>query len=385
MTISVTQLNNYISGLLEVDGVLSNVSVRGEITNVKRYRDCWYFSLKDEGTAINCFSYLSEVLPTQGLIATLQGRVSYYQKNGTISFYVRSISVSQDKGAAYEQFLALKAKLESEGLFDESKKKPIPKCSMTVGIVTSETGAVIHDVEQVALRRQPFVNLILFPVKVQGVGADVEIANGIKFFDQTDVDVVIVGRGGGSNEDLSAFNSEIVVRAVAECSKPIVSAVGHGIDYTLCDYAADKRAATPSEAAELVTIDSVEQKSVVTSLLNRMYSVLTSKYHAQKRSVDVSVLKIRDAFQRKIDGANRRIKQNLASSCERLNGKLTEMDFQLKELNTRLSRDNPANILCKGYAVVESGTLRVLSATQLHSGDEVNLVFSDGTKSAVVK
>ncbi|MBO5866654.1 MAG: exodeoxyribonuclease VII large subunit [Clostridia bacterium] len=207
----------------------------------------------------------------QGNIVIAEGSLSYFVKNGSISLFVKRLTATKNTGDAYQRFLQLKEKLQKEGLFDDNRKQPVPTFCQKVSIVTSQTGAVIVDIANVALRRQPFCNLYLYPVKVQGDGADIEIAQGINYFANTDVDAIIVGRGGGSNEDLSVFNSELIVRAIANCSKPVVSAVGHGVDYTLCDFVADKRAVTPSEAAEFVTTDVVEIKRHIKSLIGKQH------------------------------------------------------------------------------------------------------------------
>lgn len=386
MTITVTQLNNYISGVFSLDGILDNVSVCGEITNVKKYKDCWYFSLKDDSGAINCMTFSNAVEPQQGMQAVVDGHVRYYAKNGSVSLYARRVNLTVDKGEAYKRFLELKDKLSKEGLFDQERKVPVPSCCYSVGIVTSPTGAVIRDIEQVALRRQPFINLILYPVKVQGDGADDEIAQGIRFFAQTGVDAIIVGRGGGSNEDLSVFNSEVIVRAIAECHVPIVSAVGHNVDYTLCDFAADCRAATPSEAAELVTIDVYREKALIFARLSGSLSRIRAKILNYGRLISSATYKIESQVADNINYCHRKVLRLLRICDEAIRDQIAEKDVRLRDLTSRLSQSNPTNILKKGYAfVTDNNGKKVTISKNLKAGDELTLTFSDGDTNVVVK
>lgn len=384
MVINVTQLNNYLNGLIEIDAVLSNVSVCGEITNVKRSRDGWYFSLKDENSAIDCFCYLTCGNPVAGQMIVADGKINFWTKSGKVSLFIRKFSLTQKNGAAFLRFLELKEKLQKEGLFDDSCKKPIPSCCLKIGVVTSATGAVIHDIENVVHRRQPFSDIILFPVKVQGEGADVEIAKGIFYFRNSDVDVVIVGRGGGSNEDLSAFNSEVVVREVAGCTKPIVSAVGHGLDFTLCDFAADRRAVTPSEAAEFVTIDSALAKNSIVAGLNRLSSLLLQKLKNHKNATTYAANRISTQLFYNIDGSKNTVRFFLTSGVAGLQSRLEKLRSQTEKSTVRLSAANPANILARGYAYVEADCKKIFSVSQVKQGDELSVTVSDGMFNAVV-
>lgn len=377
MTISVSQLNNYIRGLLDIDGVLNDLSVCGEVTNVKQSRDGWYFTLKDENSAIDCFCYATS-MPVSGSMAVAEGKLNFWAKSGRLSFFVRRLTASKDTGAAYLQFLQLKEKLQKEGLFDEDRKKPVPKFCMKIGVVTSATGAVIHDIENVVRRRQPFSDIVLCPVKVQGVGADLEIAEGIKRIAQTDVDVVIVGRGGGSNEDLSMFNSEVVVRAVADCSKPVVSAVGHGVDFTLCDFAADRRAVTPSEAAEFVTTDCLPLKITLLSRLQSLQALLQGRSDQQK-SVAVRALRnVCVCVQSKVEDRTRRVRFALKTQSSAMQNLLSQRQNSLHNATARLSAANPANVLQRGYAFLKKDGARVHSASQLCVGDNLVATLADG-------
>lgn len=378
MTISVTQLNNYIHGVLDIDGVLNDLSVCGEITNVKASRDGWYFSLKDESAAIDCFCYGNAAEPVSGMMAVAEGKVNFWTKSGRISLFVRRLTASKNTGAAYLQFLQLKEKLQKEGLFDQERKKEVPVFCKKIGVVTSATGAVIHDIVNVVRRRQPFSDVVLCPVKVQGVGADVEIAQGIRRISQTDVDVVIVGRGGGSNEDLSMFNSEIVVRAVADCCKPVVSAVGHGVDFTLCDFAADKRAVTPSEAAEFVTTDCVPLKKNIYARLSRLSSVIARRLVEQKTLTLHSVKSIAGQLERQIEQNKIQIKYVLKSQRVLLDNLISDRNSAMKNVVARISAANPVNVLKRGYAMLKCKNERVCSVQQVQEGQKLTAVLADG-------
>ena len=382
MTISVTQLNNYIKGILDLDGVLNDLSVCGEITNVKQAREGWYFSLKDENSAIDCFSYGQQ--PQTGMTAVAEGRISFWQRSGRLSFYVRRLTVGNQSGAAYLQFLQIKEKLQKEGLFDEQRKKPVPVMCMKVGVVTSATGAVITDICNVIHRRQPFTDIFLYPVKVQGEGASAEIAQGVTYFSQSGVDAVIVGRGGGSNEDLSAFNAEEVVRAVASCAKPVVSAVGHGVDFTLCDFAADRRAVTPSEAAELVTSDSAAVKSAVVSRLLKCAAQLQRRTAAAKASATYCTHAVLSHVRLSLQRGSSRIYAALKGQAAAVENKRVVRQMRLQNATARLSAANPANVLRRGYAYVSKQGDKINSVLSLKKGDCVDVTFCDGSVQAVI-
>lgn len=385
MTISVSQLNNYIHGVFDIDGVLGNVSVCGEVTNVKRSREGWYFSLKDDVSAIDCFCYGMTAEPIAGMLAVAEGKINFWVKSGRVSFFVRRLTASKNTGAAYLKFLELKEKLQKEGLFDEVRKKPVPKFCMKIGVVTSVTGAVIHDIENVVHRRQPFSDIVLFPVKVQGEGADVEIAAGVRYFSASDVDAVIVGRGGGSNEDLSAFNSEIVVRAVAECQKPVVSAVGHGVDFTLCDFAADRRAVTPSEAAEFVTTDCQALKSGILSRLLRTSALLKRQLSDNKNAALFAAKRISSELAHNVQDTKATVKFCLSRDSARVQGLISAEKAQLQNVTDRLSAANPANVLKRGFAYLDCDGKRIYSARQVEQGSKLTVKLSDGELETTVE
>ena len=247
--VTVSQINRYIANLFKQDYTLSGIQVKGEISGCKyHYSGHIYFTLKDAGAAISCVMFSSQ---RKGLDFTLEdgqsvivtGQISVFERDGRYQLYARSIA-QDGVGRLYEEYEKLKKRLLAEGLFDEQRKKPIPRYASKIGVVTAETGAVIQDICNVTYRRNPYVQLYLYPAKVQGEGAAQTVIEGIHYFEQTDVDTIIIGRGGGSVEDLWCFNDEVLARVIADCTKPIISAVGHETDTTISDYAADLRAPT---------------------------------------------------------------------------------------------------------------------------------------------
>ena len=299
-TYSVTEINKYIKGVLDADYTLRNVQVQGEISNFKRYQSghC-YFSLKDggstadlaggaggysssrygsineSGSVLKCVMFRYKAMdlrfePKNGDKVIAVGKIQVFERDGTYQLYT-DLLLQQGTGDLMQQYEQLKAKLASEGLFDEERQQALPTNAQRIGIVTSPSGAAVHDIITVSRRRNPGIKLYLYPVLVQGKGAAEEVARAIRFFNEKQiVDVLIVGRGGGSMEDLWAFNEEPTVRAVAASSIPIISAVGHETDFTLCDFAADKRAATPSQAAEMAAADMSKLSQQCNALAQRL-------------------------------------------------------------------------------------------------------------------
>ncbi len=384
MTISVTQLNNYIKGILEIDGVLSDLSVAGEITNVKPYKSGWFFSLKEGDNAINCLTFTNSVPPVAGMMAVVEGHLNYYPKTGSVSVYVRKITASQKTGESYLKFCELKEKLKKEGLFDEDRKIQVPRCCQKVGIVTSQTGAVIHDITNVVFRRQPFTQLYLFPVKVQGEGADFEVAQGILYFNDTDVDAVIVARGGGSNEDLSVFNSEVVVRAISSCKKPLISAIGHGVDYTLADFAADKRAVTPTEAGEFVTLDVEKEKERVKLRLFQTSTKCNNLLTQYRECIRFSLNSIKQSTSLWIQSCHSTLLKRITQINSSANQIFQNKEHQLDNTMSTLSALNPKKILQRGYASISANENTISSVDEIEVGQSVDITLRDGLVQATV-
>ena len=303
-TYSVTEINKYIKGILDADYTLRNVQVQGEISNFKRYQSghC-YFSLKDGGSnarfgsineggsVLKCVMFRYKVMdlrfePKNGDKVIAVGRIQVFERDGTYQLYA-DLLLQQGAGDLMQQYEQLKAKLAAEGLFDEERKQPLPTNAQRIGIVTSPSGAAVHDIITVSRRRNPGIKLYLYPVLVQGKGAAEEVARAISFFNEKQLaDVLIVGRGGGSMEDLWAFNEEPTVRAVAASRIPIISAVGHETDFTLCDFVADKRAATPSQAAELAAADMSKLAQQSSALSQRLQRAMEWQLHTAEAALN---------------------------------------------------------------------------------------------------
>jgi len=257
---SVSQVNLYIKNMFTREYMLNNISVRGEVSNCKYHSSGHiYFTIKDNSSQLSCVMFASMrqglgFRMEQGSGVIVQGSISVYERDGKYQLYARKIT-RDGSGNLYEEYEKMKKRLLEEGLFDASRKKKIPAYAKSIGVVTATEGAVIHDICNVASRRNPYVQVYLYPARVQGEGAEDTIIEGIRYFEKTDVDTIIIGRGGGSIEDLWAFNSEKLARAVYACTKPVISATGHETDTTIADFAADLRAPTPSAAAELAVFD----------------------------------------------------------------------------------------------------------------------------------
>ncbi|MBQ4073950.1 MAG: exodeoxyribonuclease VII large subunit [Clostridia bacterium] len=382
-TLSVSELNDYVRRALASDPALRFVSLRGEISDFKRYASGhWYFTLKDDESRIQCVCYRQyasqiQFQPENGMKVILNGAVGLYTVSGAYQFYAESMTLD-GVGELYLKFEALKAKLMKEGLFDVSKKRPLPLMPRAIGVVTSRSGAVIHDIATVTRRRFPAMQIILRPAQVQGEGAAEDIAAGIEEIAQLpQVDVIIVGRGGGSLEDLWAFNEEIVVRAIAACPIPIVSAVGHEVDVTLSDLAADLRAATPSAAAEVCV---PEKKQLLTNLEKYRLSLLRAGQNALlSRKNMLSYYEKRLASRHPaalLQGARARsilLSQRMQAVMER---SFTLRKARLSQLSEKLNALGPRQALSRGYAVVLADGQAVTSVEQAR--DEMTLLLQDG-------
>lgn len=290
---SVSAVNQYIRQMFESDYALNRIYVKGEISNCKYHTSGHiYFTLKDKGSAIACVMFASArrgltFRLTEGQQVIVLGSIRVYERDGKYQLYANEI-VADGVGFLYQQFDLLKKKLEAEGIFDAAHKKPIPAFAKSIGIVTAKTGAALQDMIHVTTRRNPFIQLVLVvPAKVQGDGAAKSIVRAIKMLDDYGVDVIIAGRGGGSIEDLWAFNEEIVARAIYACHTPVISAVGHETDYTIADYAADLRAPTPSAAAELACVDMLGMLARLDEISVRLNTASFCRGSEQRRGVNV--------------------------------------------------------------------------------------------------
>ena len=388
---SVSDVNRYLKDLLAREPLLSGLSVRGEISNFKQYPSghC-YFTLKDANSALKCVMFRSRAqylrfLPQNGMQVVAGGTISVYERDGVYQLYVDSLMPegTGDLALAFEQ---LKKKLSAEGLFDQSRKQPLPAFPKKIGVVTSPAGAVLRDIYRVSKRRWPSVQLVLYPVQVQGEGAAEQIARGIDFFaEEYAVDVIIAGRGGGSMEDLWAFNEEPVVRAIATCPVPLISAVGHETDFTLADFAADVRAATPSQAAELAVPDRAEVKRQVENLTSQLTRQMRREIDLRRQRLD-HVLQSRVMRQPQSMLAERRQRLDflLAGLQNTAKQELQNKSHGLKLLLNRLAAINPAAVLGRGYGIVTKQDKLVSSINAVEIDDEIQLSLTDGSLKARV-
>ena len=307
--ISVSVLANYIKQIFDAEVLLNNIEVIGEISSYGLSGGNAFFVIKDENAILNCVLFGADGFPKfkVGDKVIVRGTPKYYVKGGKLNFNATDIKLFGD-GDIFKRFLELKAKLEKEGLFDAMHKKPVPRRINRIGVITSETGAVIHDIINVVSRRNANQDIVLFPIKVQGIGADIEIAKAINFFSNYDkIDAIIVGRGGGSDEDLMNFNSEIVARAIYDCKKFVVSAVGHETDWTICDMVADLRAPTPSAAAELLTKDGTERKGILELLMQNITSTMQNIIFEKNNELKLLYTKLDGAMQTYISTKTKRL------------------------------------------------------------------------------
>ncbi|MGN1221887.1 MAG: exodeoxyribonuclease VII large subunit [Christensenellales bacterium] len=361
--ISVTALSNYIKSIFDAEMLLNNINVVGEISGWSYSGNNVFFTLKDSSAILNCVLFGgTEQKYKTGDKVIVTGTPKYYAKAGKLNFNVVKIELFGE-GDIYKRFLELKNKLEREGLFDPLHKLPLPKKIDRIGVITSETGAVIHDIINVATRRNAGQDIVLYPIKVQGIGADIEIARGINFFSNYQgVDAIIVGRGGGSEEDLQNFNSEVVARAIYDCKKFVVSAVGHETDNTICDLVADLRAPTPSAAAELLTKDGAQRKRELELMWANVEGCIMGSYHLRQNNLD-------------------NLRLRLMSKLSNFAEVKTQSQLALKD---KIAKLNPKVLLNKGYAKIEKNGESVTSVGQLAKNEQISIFLSDGKIKAEV-
>lgn len=375
--LSVAQINTYIKNIFEAEVMLQNICVFGEISSYNISNGIAYFNLKDEGGLLSCvlFGASNFDKPNIGDVVLVRGSVSYWAKGGKLSFNAVSI-MPYGKGMLYEKFLQLKAKLESLGYFSPERKKPIPERVRRIGVVSSPTGAVIRDIIDVTTRRNDTLDIVLYPVKVQGVGAENEIATGIKFFSNYGVDVVIVARGGGSMEDLEPFNTEVVANAAYECNKPIVSAVGHETDFTIIDFVADLRAPTPSAGAELVAWRKDLEIEKINKYMNLLERNVRNKFEITKKDIDILFEKLDNVSTTSLNKLNLILEKNV-NKLENINKLLDKKYQKLEKFELNLNNINPQKISNMGYSkVIQNGV--VINSISKIQGEKATISMIDG-------
>lgn len=389
ITATVSQLNAYMKRVIDGQSALSDIWIKGEISNFKEhYSGHLYITLKDEGGVLKAvmFKGAASTLsfrPEDGMKVLARGKIGVYEQSGTYQLYISEM-LPDGVGALYVAYEQLKKKLESEGLFDDSAKKPIPKYPEKVGVITATTGAAVRDIINVITRRYPYCEIIIYPSLVQGDGAAQNIVEGIKYFNEHKLcDTLIVGRGGGSIEDLWAFNEEIVARAIFDSVIPIISAVGHETDFTIADFVADLRAPTPSAAAEIAVPSGLELLSKIATMQTRIKSsqinlLKAKRLYLEKLSIKTPKDKIND-FRQRVDSLT---KQGEKSFMLTFNNKKNV----LSELLAKLDALSPLSVMARGYAIAteEDGTV-VKTVKNMPSGKDFTLHLSDGKCDCVVK
>lgn len=385
-TLTVSELNNYIKKTLDNDFILNNLLVKGEVSNLKYHSSGHiYFSLKDSISKINCVMFKSNSADldfklTEGMEVIANARCSIYPGTGSLQLYIEKLQ-KEGIGELHIKFEKLKKKLQDEGYFDEQYKKEIPKMPKRIGVVTSETGAVIRDIINVSKRRSSLIDIVLYPALVQGEGAYKTIINGIKYFNDTkSVDVIIIGRGGGSIEELWNFNEEDLAKEIFKSKLPIISAVGHEVDFTISDFVSDYRASTPSQAAEIAVPLESDIMYEIDNYNKRINEIVFNKfsYENEKLSNYKKILSL---------NSPEVILSNSYLELDRIEDRMKKLVFnkiekeklKIKSLNDILEAHNPINVLKKGYTIVEDNEKNIISSKEeIKDLDEFNIIFKDG-------
>lgn len=392
-TITVSQLNGYVKSLVENDPRLSHINVSGEISNYKNHFSSghWYFTLKDQNASIKCVMFKSSASRVKfevqdGLAVTLKGKVSIYEKDGQYQFYAEEMHPIGEGDLAL-QFKQVKEKLEREGLFDSESKRSLVKYPKRIAVITSDTGAAVKDILNITSNRYPACEIVMCPVLVQG---DMAPQDMIKTLDRVyaldNIDAIIIGRGGGSAEDLHCFNDELLARKIYESPFPVISAVGHETDFTICDFVSDVRASTPSHAAELATPDRNDLENKIYSLKNTLkiktlfkHNLYETRLNSLQKEVDVS--KFENLFTKKqieIDNIADKISHSI-------NEKMHNNTVLVSNLMTRIDALSPLKVMSRGFSVVTKDNVCVSSAGKLTLGDNITVKFVDGNAECVVK
>ena len=393
MILSVTQINEYIRALISQDEVLSMIMVRGEISNLTLHRSGHiYFTLKDETSVLKAVMFRSSAQRVkfalkEGMNVIVYGRISLYTPSGQYQLYAEDIQ-PDGIGALYVAYEQIKEKLAKEGLFDASRKKPIPKIPSTVGIVTSPTGAAIHDMINVMGRRFPLAKLLLYPALVQGENAYKTLISGIEYFNQTkSADVIIIGRGGGSMEDLWAFNNVELAYAIAKSSIPVISAVGHESDFTICDFVADLRAPTPSAAAELAVPDALTVRNEINQTITDVEKKLIMQIYQCRKQIELlsssrvlsSKESLLDEYKMKINLLSDKLDSNISNIMK-------DKGYSFSVLCAKLQAISPLNTLARGYSMVQDSQGKVVSSVDnIKKDDIINISLADGNAQAIVQ
>ena len=391
--LSVSELNQYIKTLLESNSLLRNLVIQGELSNVKRAASGHlYFSLKDAGSKIDCVMFKNaaiglKFLPQEGQKVTLRGSLGVYLPSGQYQVTVRSME-PQGLGDLFQAYLVLKDELQARGYFDQEHKKKLPEIISRVGLVTSPSGAAVKDMISIIKRRNPLIDIVIYPSLVQGDEAAGNIIKGIRAFNAIQsVDVIIIGRGGGSIEDLWAFNDERLAKAIFESELPIVSAVGHEIDYTIADFVADLRAPTPSGAAELVAEETLSMIQALVTLKSRLILTMEAKIGRNRETI----MRMKKEFLRfrpkeRIEEMRLHLDVMNDRMIRALNNRIKNERQQLLNVKTRIEAMSPVHVLKKGYVrVTDDNGLPIASVTGLMVDQRVTIYFADGQAEANIQ
>jgi exodeoxyribonuclease VII large subunit len=386
---TVSQINGYIKKILDNNQILNNVWVKGEISNFKNhYSGHLYLTLKDEGGVLKAVMFKSAArmlnfMPQDGMKIMARGRVSVYEASGAYQLYIEEM-IPDGVGDLYVAYEQLKKKLDEEGLFAQELKKPIPRFPEKIGVATATTGAAVRDIINVITRRYPLAEIIIYPTQVQGAGAAQSVVSAIEYFNEKEpVDTIIAGRGGGSIEDLWAFNEEIVARAIFASRIPIISAVGHETDFTIADFVADLRAPTPSAAAEIAVPSTAELRTIIATASTRGANAVMR--NIESRRLILKRFRLKTPKER-IDDENLRLDNLLRRMEQSFKLKLTQKRRELGEKAGKLDALSPLQTLSRGYAIpiTDEGAV-IRSVKDMKSGDEFTLKMKDGDTECVVK
>ena len=389
--LTVTELNNFIKNLIDTNRTLAAITVTGEISNFTDHRSGHlYFSLKDSDAQIKAVMFRSarsrlKFAPQEGMKVTVHGSVSLYPQGGTVQLYVNSMA-PDGLGALYKAYEQLKDRLSEEGLFDDEHKVSIPRFPSRIGVITSPTGAAVRDIINVTGRRYPLAQVYLYPTLVQGDGAEADLVKALDYFEESGlVDVIIIGRGGGSIEDLWAFNSEMLARRIYAAKTPVISAVGHETDFTICDFVADLRAPTPSAAAELAVPD---LRDIILSLDNASDRIVSAlRMTAQRKRERLERISDKPIFKDPALFASDR-RDEITGLGDRadnaIRSVIRDKSNDLRVIAGKVNALSPLGVLARGYSIVEKNGSVVFDAKSISSGDEVSLRFKDGVADATI-
>ena len=382
---SVSQVNSYLKSLISKDGLLRSISIRGELSNVKYHTSGHiYFTLKDDRAAISgvmfaANAYALKMRLKDGMKVVAEGGINVYEKTGVYQIYATAIR-QEGSGELYERFLKLKEDLEERGMFDPGYKKEIPAYINRLGVVTARTGAAVRDIINIAKRRDPFIEIILYPAKVQGEGAAQTIAEGIRALDGYGVDTIIIGRGGGSIEDLWAFNEEITTQAVFDCKTPVISAVGHETDFAITDFVADLRAPTPSAAAELAVFDYADLAEKTEKCRMTMTSAMHLRIRNDRNRLENLAVRLKSKSPAgQMNEKRLRLDGYYDGIINAMSIKLQRYNSRLELYREKLNGADPQGRLKSGYAFVEGADGKpVKDVTGLCEGDTLKLIMKNG-------